>query len=147
MGQALHGEDLLLEVLGADLAEGCVVLSGPSFAAELARRLPTAVTLASRSEDNAVAVQGLFQNDHFRLYTQSDVIGTELGGSLKNVIALAAGIANLPNLKLRGLMCLPAIRDGFASGRSLQSRTSSPRSQFMTLCERETGFSPYFGAT
>jgi glycerol-3-phosphate dehydrogenase (NAD(P)+) len=94
VGSDLRMSEVLLEVLGADRAEGCVVLSGPSFAAELARRLPTAVTLASRSEKNAVAVQGLFQNDHFRLYTQSDVIGTELGGSLKNVIALAAGISD-----------------------------------------------------
>jgi len=94
IGSDLRMSEVLLEVLGAEIAEGCVVLSGPSFAAELARRLPTAVTLASRSEDNAVAVQGLFQNEHFRLYTQSDVIGTELGGSLKNVIALAAGISD-----------------------------------------------------
>jgi len=94
LGSDLRMSEVLIEVLGAELAEGCVVLSGPSFAVELARRQPTAVTLASRSEDNAVAVQGLFQNEHFRLYTQSDVIGTELGGSLKNVIALAAGISD-----------------------------------------------------
>lgn len=84
---------VLTEVLG-DVAEGCVVLSGPSFAAELARRLPTAVTLASRDEQNAVRIQRLFQNEHFRLYTQSDLVGTELGGALKNVIALAAGISD-----------------------------------------------------
>ncbi len=84
---------VLTEVLG-DVAEGCVVLSGPSFAAELARRLPTAVTLASRDERSAVRIQRLFQNEHFRLYTQSDLVGTELGGALKNVIALAAGISD-----------------------------------------------------
>lgn len=84
---------VLTEVLG-DVARGCVVLSGPSFAAELARRLPTAVTLASREEQNAVRIQRLFQNEHFRLYTQSDLVGTELGGALKNVIALAAGISD-----------------------------------------------------
>jgi glycerol-3-phosphate dehydrogenase (NAD(P)+) len=86
--------EVLREELGPERADGCVVLSGPSFAAELARRLPTAVALASRSEQNAVRVQGLFQNDHFRLYTQGDVIGTELGGALKNVIALASGISD-----------------------------------------------------
>jgi len=85
---------VLAEVLGEAVAGGCVVLSGPSFAAELARRLPTAVTLASRDEQNAVRVQRLFQNEHFRLYTQSDLVGTELGGALKNVIALAAGISD-----------------------------------------------------
>ena len=94
LGTDLRMSEVLLQVLGAEIAEGCVVLSGPSFAAELARRQPTAVTLASRSEHNAIAVQGLFQNEHFRLYTQSDVIGTELGGALKNVIALAAGISD-----------------------------------------------------
>lgn len=89
----LRMSEVLREVLG-EAAAGCVVLSGPSFAAELARRLPTAVTLASRNEENAVQVQDLFQNEHFRLYTQADLIGTELGGSLKNVIALAAGISD-----------------------------------------------------
>jgi glycerol-3-phosphate dehydrogenase (NAD(P)+) len=86
--------EVLREVLGEETAGGCVVLSGPSFAAELARRLPTAVTLASKDEGSARHIQGLFQNDHFRLYTQSDLVGTELGGALKNVIALAAGISD-----------------------------------------------------
>lgn len=82
------------EVLGPAAAEASVVLSGPSFAAELARRLPTAVTLASRTPTNAEHVQQLCQNEHFRLYTQPDVIGTEVGGSLKNVMAIAAGISD-----------------------------------------------------
>ena len=90
----LRMSEVLRDVLGDETAGDCVVLSGPSFAAELARRLPTAVTLASDDADNARRVQGLFQNDHFRLYTQSDLIGTELGGALKNVIALAAGISD-----------------------------------------------------
>ncbi len=90
----LRMSEVLTEVLGPEVAGGVVVLSGPSFAAELARRLPTAVTLASTSLENALHVQRLFQNDHFRLYTQSDLIGTELGGALKNVIALAAGISD-----------------------------------------------------
>ncbi len=94
LGTDLRMSEVLVEVLGTEFAAGCVVLSGPSFAAELAKRQPTAVALASRSEVNAIAVQELFQNEHFRLYTQSDVIGTELGGSLKNVIALAAGISD-----------------------------------------------------
>jgi glycerol-3-phosphate dehydrogenase (NAD(P)+) len=90
----LRMSQVLRDVLGDETAGGCVVLSGPSFAAELARQLPIAVTLASDDADNARRVQGLFQNDHFRLYTQSDLIGTELGGALKNVIALAAGISD-----------------------------------------------------
>ena len=90
----LRMSEVLREVLGEETAAGCVVLSGPSFAAELARRLPTAVTLASRRREEAPSSPGLFQNDHFRLYTQADLIGTELGGALKNVIALAAGISD-----------------------------------------------------
>jgi glycerol-3-phosphate dehydrogenase (NAD(P)+) len=86
--------EVIAEVLPGEASSGVVVLSGPSFAAELARGLPTAVTLASRSAANAEAVQVMFQNDHFRLYTQSDVVGTELGGALKNVMAIAAGISD-----------------------------------------------------
>ena len=69
------------------------MLSGPSFALEVARETPTAVVVASGSADAALAVQDLFQTDYFRVYTGSDVIGVELGGALKNVIALGAGVA------------------------------------------------------
>ncbi len=69
------------------------VLSGPSFAAEVARNEPTAVVVASRSEEARRRAQLLFSSDTFRVYTNSDVLGVELGGSVKNVIALAAGVA------------------------------------------------------
>jgi glycerol-3-phosphate dehydrogenase (NAD(P)+) len=85
---------VLADVLSAGVASGVVVLSGPSFAAELVRGLPTAVTLASTSLAHAKAVQEMFQSERFRLYTQSDVIGTEVGGALKNVMAIAAGISD-----------------------------------------------------
>lgn len=79
----------------ADRATGRIaVLSGPSFAAELIRGLPTAAAAASESLADAERCQELFQNDRFRVYTQSDVVGTELGGALKNVIAIAAGISD-----------------------------------------------------
>jgi len=94
LDSGLRMTQVLGEVLGPDISEGSVVLSGPSFAAELARHLPTAVTLASTNAANAESVQRLCQNPHFRLYTQSDVIGTEVGGSLKNVMAIAAGISD-----------------------------------------------------
>ncbi|MFP4624367.1 MAG: NAD(P)H-dependent glycerol-3-phosphate dehydrogenase [Gemmatimonadota bacterium] len=67
-------------------------LSGPSFAAEVARKHPTAVTVASRDRNAARRAQELFQADHFRVYTSHDVTGVELGGALKNVMALAAGM-------------------------------------------------------
>ena len=68
------------------------VLSGPSFAAELARELPTAVSVASRDAAVVEAVQAEFKAPYFRLYGTDDVIGVELGGALKNVIAIAAGM-------------------------------------------------------
>lgn len=69
-----------------------VALSGPSFAAELFDAQPTAVVAASTDGEAAAAAQALFANSYFRVYSNADVIGTELGGSLKNVIAIAAGI-------------------------------------------------------
>ncbi len=86
--------EVIEAVLGAERTDGLVVLSGPSFAFELARGMPTAVAAASTSTERAAECQALFQNDHFRVYTQRDVVGTELGGALKNVMALAAGISD-----------------------------------------------------
>lgn len=94
VGTDLRMSEVFAEVLGERLGERCVVLSGPSFAEELVRGLPTACAAASRSQVNRDAVQRLFQNPHFRIYTLDDVVGTELGGALKNVIALAAGISD-----------------------------------------------------
>ena len=68
------------------------VLSGPSFAAELARQLPTAVSVASRDAANVERVQADFRTGYFRLYGTSDVVGVEIGGALKNIIAIAAGV-------------------------------------------------------
>lgn len=70
------------------------VLSGPSFAGEVARGLPTAVVVASRDAAFAAAVAGDFHNESFRVYTSSDIVGVELGGSVKNVLAIATGIAD-----------------------------------------------------
>lgn len=70
------------------------VLSGPSFAKETALRMPTVVTIASRWDKLAARSQVIFHTDSFRIYTSSDVIGVQLGAALKNVIAIAAGIAD-----------------------------------------------------
>jgi glycerol-3-phosphate dehydrogenase (NAD(P)+) len=69
-------------------------LSGPSFAKEVARGDPTAITVASRDAELAHTVQEEFSDPRFRVYTNDDVIGVELGGSLKNVIAIAAGVCD-----------------------------------------------------
>ena len=71
-----------------------VVLSGPSHAEEVALRSPTTVTVACEKVEKAEYAQNLFMNDVFRVYTSTDVIGVELGGALKNIIALGAGISD-----------------------------------------------------
>lgn len=71
-----------------------VVLSGPSHAEEVGREMPTTVAVASKDMELARQVQDIFMNDFFRIYTNDDVAGLELGGSLKNIIALGAGIAD-----------------------------------------------------
>jgi glycerol-3-phosphate dehydrogenase (NAD(P)+) len=80
------------DILPKDRCRNLCFLSGPSFAKEVARKLPTAVALAS--EDPAVGrrAQALLSNDYFRVYTNPDVIGVELAGALKNVVAIAAGV-------------------------------------------------------
>jgi glycerol-3-phosphate dehydrogenase (NAD(P)+) len=71
-----------------------VALSGPSFAAEVVAQQPTAVVAASDDEAASAMVQEALSNTHFRVYTHDDIIGVELGGSLKNVMAVAAGIVD-----------------------------------------------------
>jgi glycerol-3-phosphate dehydrogenase (NAD(P)+) len=85
---------IMSDVLAAELpGHTPVALSGPSFAAEVAARQPTAVVAASLRSDAAGVVQRALSGDEFRVYTHDDVTGVELGGSLKNVIAVATGLA------------------------------------------------------
>ena len=81
------------EIIGQELeaSREIVVLSGPSFAAELARQLPTAASVASMHTGAVERVQADFRAPYFRLYASDDVVGVEVGGALKNVIAIAAG--------------------------------------------------------
>ncbi len=72
----------------------CAVLSGPSFAADVAKGLPTAVTLASRDDDFSVAAARQLHTGRFRVYSSTDLVGVEIGGAVKNVIAIAAGICD-----------------------------------------------------
>jgi glycerol-3-phosphate dehydrogenase (NAD(P)+) len=85
---------LMTEVAQEEIPEGTVVaLSGPSFAVEVVRCQPTAVVVASEKPDAAAVAQRAFSSPYFRAYTHTDVIGVELGGALKNVMAVATGIA------------------------------------------------------
>ena len=90
----LRMSQVITSALSGRFSGSVAVLSGPSFAAELVRGLPTAAAAAAERPEVARRCQVLFQSDYFRVYTQSDVIGTELGGALKNVIAIAAGISD-----------------------------------------------------
>lgn len=89
----LRRMDQVLEAhLEEEQFERLAVLSGPSFASEVAGRAPTAVVVASRSEEARLEAQQVFQTDAFRVYTNPDIVGVELGGALKNVVALATGV-------------------------------------------------------
>jgi glycerol-3-phosphate dehydrogenase (NAD(P)+) len=93
-GSGLRMDEVLREVLPPVLHPRLVFLSGPSFAREIADGQPTAVTLACREESFAISVQESLSTPRFRCYTSEDVIGAELGGALKNVIAIAVGICD-----------------------------------------------------
>lgn len=85
---------VLEEVLPAALRSRIAALSGPSFAREVARGMPTAVTIAASEPAVASEAQGMFTTSFFRVYTSNDVLGVELGGATKNVIAIGAGLAD-----------------------------------------------------
>ena len=86
---------LLSETLESEIANVPVVaLTGPSHAEEVARRVPTAVLAASKDKKAAEIVQSTFMNDYFRVYTSPDIVSAELGGAMKNIMALAVGISD-----------------------------------------------------
>jgi glycerol-3-phosphate dehydrogenase (NAD(P)+) len=84
--------EVLIDVLGEGVEERLTYLSGPSFAKEVAARMPTAVVVAGTHDQAAFDVQRAFATDRFRVYSSDDVVGVEVGGALKNVIAIAAGV-------------------------------------------------------
>lgn len=87
----LRPSELIADVIGK---RPVVSLSGPSHAEEIAKRLPASVVAASEDADLAKKVQGMFTTDRFRVYTNTDLVGTELAGALKNIIGIAAGISD-----------------------------------------------------
>ncbi|QRN49988.1 NAD(P)H-dependent glycerol-3-phosphate dehydrogenase [Macrococcoides bohemicum] len=86
--------EMIEEEMGTALLKGVGVLSGPSHAEEVAVKQPTTVAVASKDISVARIAQDLFMNEYFRVYTNDDLIGVEIGGALKNIIALAAGITD-----------------------------------------------------
>ncbi|PYX60388.1 MAG: glycerol-3-phosphate dehydrogenase [Acidobacteria bacterium] len=95
-GSLLRMTEVITEVANANggFKARIGALSGPSFAKEVARGDPTAITFASQDEELARRVQSEFSDPSFRVYTNKDVIGVELGGALKNIIAIAAGVCD-----------------------------------------------------
>lgn len=89
-GKLLH--EVLIEELGEDIHYGLV--SGPTFALEVAKGLPSAMTAAASTPELAERMAVAFQGGNYRVYTSNDVLGVELGGAVKNVLAIAAGISD-----------------------------------------------------
>jgi len=83
-------DEVMLRHIGAEYS---ALLSGPSFAAEVAQGMPTAITMAANSHANAQHAASFFDDPAFRIYTSDDMIGVAMGGALKNIIAIAAGVA------------------------------------------------------
>jgi len=83
--------EILLEEIGCDSSHVCV-LSGPTIASEVIKGMPTTAVCASESRETAEFIQSTLMNTSFRIYTSQDVIGVELGGALKNIIAIASGV-------------------------------------------------------
>ncbi|HKH99001.1 MAG TPA: NAD(P)H-dependent glycerol-3-phosphate dehydrogenase [Candidatus Sulfotelmatobacter sp.] len=93
-GSLLRMTEVISQVLKREAGSAIGALSGPSFAQEVARGDPTAITVASQDAALLSAVQQEFSDPSFRVYTNSDVTGVELGGALKNIVAIAAGICD-----------------------------------------------------
>ena len=90
----LRMSQVLEETINWLTADYIITLSGPSHAEEVSRKIPTAIVAGGIDLKNAELIQNIFMNRYFRVYTNQDIIGVELGGALKNIIALAAGICD-----------------------------------------------------
>lgn len=93
-GSLLRMSEVIREVLRPAFDPQLAVISGPTFAREVARFEPTALVVASQSEVVASRIQAAFSGPSFRLYTSIDTIGVEIGGSIKNVVAIGSGVLN-----------------------------------------------------
>jgi glycerol-3-phosphate dehydrogenase (NAD(P)+) len=126
-GTLLTVSAVLKELSGSTVA----VLSGPSFAKEVIKKMPTAVTLATEDNDTGLLLQEVFNMNHFRVYTHNDMLGVELGGALKNVIAIASGICDGLGLGHNARAAL--ITRGLAEMRRLGSAMGAKKETFSGL--------------
>lgn len=94
IGSLMTMSEVMLDVLKHERRENLAILSGPSHAEEVCRKIPTAVVAASYRHRTAKIVQEAFMTSYFRIYLNEDIRGVELGGAIKNVIAIAAGISD-----------------------------------------------------
>jgi glycerol-3-phosphate dehydrogenase (NAD(P)+) len=122
---------ILQQLLPPRLHEHIAALSGPSFAKEVARKIPTAVTVAARCLETAQRVQTAFADRYFRVYTSHDLLGVELGGAVKNVMAIAAGISD--GLGLGSNTRAALITRGIAEIRRLGTRLGANPQTFSGL--------------
>jgi glycerol-3-phosphate dehydrogenase (NAD(P)+) len=122
---------ILEQLLPPRLHGRIAVLSGPSFAREVAKQIPTAVTIAARTPEVARQVQPTFATSYFRVYTSYDVVGAELGGAVKNVMAIAAGISDGLGLGYNTRAAL--ITRGVAEIQRLATRLGANPKTFMGL--------------
>ena len=150
-GSLKRMSEVIREVLGDEIK--LAVLSGPSLALEVARGIPTTVTVSALDPALAETVQQIFLTDNFRVYTGSDVSGMELGGSLKNVVAIAAGIidgmelgANTKaGLVTRGLAEI--VRLGVAMGARAETFSGlSGLGDLVTTCVSDLSRNHWFGS-
>jgi glycerol-3-phosphate dehydrogenase (NAD(P)+) len=87
-------DEIYRQILPAGIAARATFLSGPTFATEIAAGMPAAIVLAGRDPGSTTFVQHALSNDHFRIYSSEDVIGVLVGGAIKNVVAIAAGVSD-----------------------------------------------------
>lgn len=122
---------ILKQTLPKALHKNLAVLSGPTFAKEVSQKLPTAICAASKEKSAAEKAQRLFNTSYFRVYTNDDMIGVEVGGALKNVIAIAAGISDGLSLGMNARASL--ITRGLAEISRLGMRMGGRASTFAGL--------------
>lgn len=123
--------DIFRQVFGDEKKENLFFLSGPSFAREMALKMPTAITIAGYATERLPEIQKVFHNEYFRAYATPDVIGVELGGALKNVMAIATGIAD--GLKLGSNTRAALITRGLAEIARLGEKLGAKPITFMGL--------------